>query len=100
MAMYQSQPKRISADPWDLPDYDTPGTKRLSPSYSIAQITFMDGTTQDFMVKASPSVVPHLVKEMKATGYLTLWNDSDTLCIRADQVKHFGMREVTNQQEK
>ena len=100
MAMYQSQPKRIPADPWDMHEYSDSDAKPRPPSYSIAQITFMDGTTQDFMVKASPSVVPHLVKEMKATGYLTLWNDSDTLCIRADQVKHFGMREVTNQQEK
>ena len=64
-------------------------------AYSIAEIVFMDGTKHEFMVKASPSVVPHLVKEMKATGYMTLWNDSDTLCIRADQVKHFSMREVT-----
>ena len=68
--------------------------------YSLARITFMDGTTQDFMVKASPSVTPHLVKEMKSSGFLTLWNDSDTLCIRADLVKHFEMRQVTNQQEK
>jgi len=91
MTSYQSQPRRLNRDEFDTPH---------PPSYSIAQITFMDGTTQDFMVKASPSVVPHLVKEMKASGFLTLWNDSDTLCIRADQVKHFGMREVTNQQEK
>ena len=63
--------------------------------YSIASITLMDGTTKEFMVKASPSVVPHLTKEMSNTGFLTLWNDSDTLCIRADQVKHFEMRQVT-----
>ena len=63
--------------------------------YSIAEIVFMDGTKHEFMVKASPSVVPHLVKEMKNTGYLTLWNDHDTLCIRADQIKHFAMREMT-----
>ena len=90
MAMYtQSQPRRINRDEFDTPH---------PPAYSIAQIVFMDGTTQEFMVKASPSVVPHLVKEMGATGYLTLWNNTDTLCIRADQVKHFGMREVTKQQ--
>ena len=89
--MYQSQPRRINRD-----EFDTPHPS----AYSIAQITFMDGTTQEFMVKASPSVVPHLVKEMKASGFLTLWNDSDTMCIRADLIKHFGMRQVTNQQEK
>lgn len=64
--------------------------------YSITEIVFIDGTKHEFMVKASPSVVPHLAKEMHNTGYLTLWNDVDTLCVRADQIKHFAMREVTN----
>lgn len=66
-------------------------------TYSLAQIVFTDGTTHEFMVKASPSLVPHLVKEMKATGHLILWNDHDTLCVRADQIKHFALREITNQ---
>jgi hypothetical protein len=91
MAMYSQQPRRKD---WDSSEYDDRDTT-YRESYSIAEIVFMDGTKHEFMVKASPSVVPHLVKEMKATGYLTLWNDSDTLCIRADQIKHFSMREVT-----
>jgi len=89
MAYYATQPK---GDKWDMDEY---GGKPMPPSYSIAEIVFMDGTKHEFMVKASPTVVPHLVKEMKNTGYLTLWNDHDTLCIRADQVKHFSLREVT-----
>jgi hypothetical protein len=89
MAIYTQQPRRI-------PHWDQEAEPKHYPeAYSIAEIVFMDGTKHEFMVKASPSVVPHLVKEMKNTGYLTLWNDSDTLCIRADQVKHFSMREVT-----
>lgn len=91
MAMYEQRPKRTQ---WDTYEYDDRVVVHRE-SYSIAEIVFMDGTKHEFMVKASPSVVPHLVKEMKNTGYLTLWNDSDTLCIRADQVKHFSMREVT-----
>lgn len=91
MAMYEQRPKRTQ---WDTYEYDDRDVVHRE-SYSIAEIVFMDGTKHEFMVKASPSVVPHLVKEMKNTGYLTLWNDSDTLCIRADQVKHFSMREVT-----
>ena len=76
---------------------DEYGDKPFRDVYSIAQITFLDGTTTEFMVKASPSVVPHLTKEMSNTGFLTLWNDNDTMCIRADQVKHFAMRQVTNE---
>jgi hypothetical protein len=65
--------------------------------YSVAHIVFIDGTETEFMVKALPSVVPSLTKEMQNTGFLTLWNDTDTMCIRADQVKHFSMREVTKE---
>lgn len=96
MAIYTQQPRRKldECDPWDKYD-DRDAAPMYRDVYSIAEIVFMDGTKHEFMVKASPSVVPHLVKEMKNTGYLTLWNDSDTLCVRADQVKHFSMREVT-----
>lgn len=88
-------------DPWDLSDYRT--TANVPPrlqAYSLALITYMDGTTSEFMVKAAPSVVPHLVKEMKNTGFLTLWNDMDTMCIRADIVKSVSMREVTKGETK
>jgi hypothetical protein len=94
MAIYTTQPRR--REEWDMHEYGSDEPKNLyRDTYSIANIVFMDGTAHEFMVKASPSVVPHLVKEMKNTGYLTLWNDHDTLCIRADQVKHFSMREIT-----
>lgn len=92
MAIYQSNPKRGYGDKWDMDTYDE---GKYRDVYSIAEITFMDGTKHEFMVKASPSVVPHLTKEMSNTGFLTLWNDTDTMCIRADQVKHFSMRQVT-----
>jgi hypothetical protein len=87
-------------DSWDLTDYRDSRVPSRLQAYSLASIVFMDGTTTEFMVKAAPSVVPHLVKEMKNTGFLTLWNDIDTMCIRADIVKCVSMREVTKQQEK
>lgn len=86
-------PPRRGRGSFDIDEY----TERARESYSIAHIRLTDGTEQEFMVKASPTVVPHLLKEMKNTGYLTLWNDTDTLCIRADHVKQITMREVTNQ---
>lgn len=91
MAISVQTPRRGNRG-WDMDEY---GDKPFRDVYSIAQITFLDGTTTEFMVKASPSVVPHLTKEMSNTGFLTLWNDNDTMCIRADQVKHFSMRQVT-----
>jgi hypothetical protein len=64
------------------------------PNKALARIVFIDGTEKAFMVNANPSVVPSLTKEMYNTGFLTLWNDTDTLCIRADQVKHFSLSEA------
>lgn len=72
-------------------------TAQPRDTYSMANIEFIDGTTKEFMVKASPSVVSHLLNNMKSSEFLILWNDTATLCIRADQVKHFSMQELTNQ---
>lgn len=91
MAIYTQQPRR-NRDAFDLDEY---GQVPQPQVYSVAHIVFIDGTTTEFMVKASPGVVPHLTKEMNTTGYLTLWNDTDTLCIRAEQIKHFSMRQLT-----
>ena len=88
--IYTSKPN----DPkrWDYDEYPM----KDNPVYSIAEITFKDGSRTEFMVKASPSVVPHLLKEMKNTGHLTLWNDTDTMSIAASEVKHFCLRQITN----
>lgn len=64
-------------------------------SYSLAEIILMDGSKIEFMAKASPSVVPYLTRDMKNNGYLIMWNDTDTICIPASNVKHFSMRSVT-----
>jgi hypothetical protein len=69
------------------------------PQYSMAEIVLTDGTTQTFMMKASTNIIKHLLKEMRDTGYLTMWNDSDVLCIRADQVKQFALRAFTQQEK-
>jgi len=70
-----------------------------APDYSMAEIQLMDGTTQTFMMKASTSIVKHLLKEMQEKGHLTMWNDTDVLCIRADQVKQFTLRAFTQQEK-
>lgn len=102
MAFYSSAQKQVAENLRERLERDLErdllaSRQPASPQYSIASIVFNDGTTQEFMVKASPSVVPHLVKEMKATGYLTLWNDSDTLCVDTRHIKHFALREITKE---
>ena len=70
-----------------------------APQYSMAEIQMMDGTSQTFMMRASTNIVNHLTKEMRDKGYLTMWNDTDVLCIRADQVKQFVLRAFTQQEK-
>ncbi len=70
-----------------------------APQYSMVEIQMTDGTSQTFMMKASTNIVKHLLKEMRETGYLTMWNDTDVLCIRADQVKQFALRAFTQQEK-
>ena len=93
-----NQPYRKTPNPFDTTaNVGQSFERRISPvTYSMAHIVFMDGTNTEVMVKASPSVAHNLVKDIGAHGYLVLWNDSDTLCVRAETIKHFSMREVTN----
>ena len=70
-----------------------------APQYSMAEIQMTDGTSQTFMMRASTNIVQHLTKEMKEKGFLTMWNDTDVLCIRADQVKQFVLRAFTQQEK-
>ena len=68
-------------------------------SYSMAEIQLMDGSSQTFMIKASTNIVSHLIKEMREKGYLTMWNDTDVLTIRADQVRQFTLRAFTQEEK-
>ena len=64
-------------------------------SRSLVQISLNDGTTLEFIANVSPSIASHLTKKMREDGFLTLWNDVDTLSVRADQVRMFTLREIT-----
>lgn len=75
----------------------TGAVRQSAPQYSMAEIVLNDGSTQTFMLKASTSIVQHLVKGMRETGYLTMWNDTDVLCIRASEVKQFALRAFTKE---
>lgn len=75
------------------------GAKPQTPQYSMAEIQMTDGTSQTFMLSASTNIVQHLMKEMRDKGYLTMWNDTDVLCIRADLVKQFALRAFTQQEK-
>lgn len=71
--------------------------KDAAPAYSMAEVEMLDGKTQTFMIKAAPRITQHLLSEMQDKGFLTMWNDTDVVCIRADQVKQFTLRAFTQE---
>jgi len=58
-------------------------------------ITYKDGTKHEMMVKTAPSIATHIVKTMKDTGYLSLWNDTDSFICDAELVRTIELRKVT-----
>lgn len=68
------------------------------PVTSVAEITFKDGSRTEFTVNASPAIVPNLVRDMVKTGYLTLWNDSETMSITASEIRSFVIEQLTDEE--
>lgn len=59
-----------------------PDTKK----YSLAEVQLTNGEMVGMMITASPSLGSHLTKQMALEGYLNLFNDSESLVIKADRV--------------
>ena len=64
---------------------------------SLVQITTTKGDLIEFVMSASVGVVPNMVKEMKSTGVLTLWNDTETLCVMANLIATISVTELTKE---
>jgi hypothetical protein len=54
--------------------------------YSLAEVQLTNGEMIGMMITATPSLGGHLTKSMASEGYLNLFNDSETLIIKADRV--------------
>lgn len=65
-------------------------------TYSICEIQVQGGTIP-FTVKASPSLMQHAITNMKETGFLYLWNDTESLCIKASEVRALRMTKLTTE---
>jgi hypothetical protein len=63
--------------------------------YSLVEITYVDGTTTSFMVKAGLGLAKYLREELRDALALTLRNDTDTLVVMREQLRCFHMRAVT-----
>lgn len=66
-------------------------------TYSLAEVQLVGGETIAMMVTASPSLGAHLAKEMGATGHLYLFNDTESLIIKADRIVALRMTKMTTE---
>lgn len=64
--------------------------------YSLVELTYVDGTTSSFIVKAGPTIAKYLSQELRDSLALTLRNDTDTLVVMREQLRCFHMRAVTS----
>lgn len=82
--------------------YQQPTTRRVSSGpvlrdYSLAQVQLVDGSIVGMTITANPTLGSHLVKEMASTGYLYLYNESESLMIRADRVVAVKLTKLTRE---
>lgn len=74
-----------------------PYVSAATDTYSLAMIQLERGEMVSFMVKAAPTLAAHIIKVMKEQGFLHLFNDTETLVIRADKVVAFTMQRVSTE---
>lgn len=66
--------------------------------YSLAEVQLTNGEMVGMMVTASPSLGSHLTKQMATEGYLNLFNDSESLVIKADRVVAIKLTLMTTEE--
>lgn len=77
----------------------TPPSKSVTvPVYSLCTVQLVEGSTIALTITASPKLASHLIREMKDTGFLNLFNDTEALCIRADRVVAVSLQQMTREE--
>lgn len=65
--------------------------------YSIAEVQLTNGEMVGMMISASPTLGAHLTKEMASTGFLYIFNESESLLIKADRVAAVKLTKFTQE---
>jgi len=66
-------------------------------SYSLVVVQFEGGETREMIVPASTSLLQHVLKQMKEVGFLYLFNDAESVAMRADQIVAVSMTAITKE---
>lgn len=63
--------------------------------YSLAQVQLKDGSVIGMTITANPTIGAHLTKEMASTGFLYIYNETESLMIKADRVVAVKITKMT-----
>lgn len=80
--------------------YQQPTTRRVSSGpvvrdYSLAQVQLTDGSVIGMTITANPTIGSHLTKEMASTGFLYIYNETESMMIKADRVVAVKITKMT-----
>jgi hypothetical protein len=83
----------ITTNPNTYNPMPTPATKH----YSIAEVQLTNGEMVGMMISASPTLGAHLTKEMANTGFLYIYNETESLIIKSDLVAAVKLTKFTQE---
>lgn len=66
--------------------------------YSLCTVQLVGGDVVALNITASPRLSTHLIREMKETGFLNVFNDTESLCIRADRIVAISLQQLTTEE--
>ena len=73
------------------------GPRAMTKVYSLAEVQLTNGEVFAMMITAGPTLGPHLTKEMASTGYLYLYNDTESLIVKADRIAAVKLTKMTSE---
>lgn len=69
----------------------------VARDYSLAQVQLTDGSVVGMTITANPTIGSHLTKEMASTGFLYIYNETESMMIRADRVVAVSITKLTKE---
>lgn len=68
-----------------------------SKQYSLAEVQLVGGEMIGMMITAGPALGQHLTKQMGTDGYLYLYNDNESLVLKADRIVAVKLTKMTTE---
>lgn len=72
-----------------------PGEKPVQ-STSLVEAQLKDGTVVALMCEVNPAIINHLLSEMKTTGFLSIYNRSEAISVKASKVVAVRVLKITS----